>query len=114
MNGLLDTFTANFLGLLYFSKLNVFLRLSVGRRGPDLVAFVLQVHTSRPHTTPSKANDDCKAQTIHDRDLVKIDHTVSVLLLKVRSPIRYDEFYQVSFMLKFCSFLKGARRSNLY
>ena len=48
MNGLLDTFTAKFLGPLYFSKLNIFFRLSVGGRDPSILSrllfkFILQL-----------------------------------------------------------------------
>ena len=104
MNGLLDATTAKFLGPLRFSKLNVFHRLSIGPT--NLEAFqscraCSQVYTSPPHITHSKASDECKAQIIHGRDLVKTNHTLSDLLLTVRSLIRYDTFYHVSFCILF-------------
>ena len=67
MNGLFNTTTANFLGPLHFRKLN----FSFGMQF-DLVAFALQNYTSSSNLAHSNADDDGKAQIIHDRALVKM------------------------------------------
>ena len=71
MNGPLDATTANFLGPLRFSKLNVFLRLSVGPRDLSILCARSQGYTSPPHLTHCDVDDDYKDQIIHKKRLGK-------------------------------------------
>ena len=60
-----------FIGPLRFSKLNVFLRLSVGPRDLSILCPRSQGYTSPPHLTHCDVDDDYKAQIIHKKRLGK-------------------------------------------